>query len=336
MQPSPARPRTRAVLADGGLLVRADPSLLHLLVPWLPDRRPVRTRAAQPLRIRVRAGAPARPPAAASDFEMLGLHGYVDAARRRVRLCGDGGWAGGSIALDAGRALLRVRDPGVPGEAGRAEVLAALTVVSALLLGARGAALVHAAGVVGADGRCWLLLGDSHSGKTSTCVNLIRAGWDWLADDHVVLRSGADGGIQVEGWPRRFNLDAGFMAGTSRGTRLAVDPRTLGPGRPRVTAPLGGVLRPRVRPGEPTRYRVAHPADTLAALIRQSPWVLVDPAAAAHGLELLTRVARSPAAELELGMDSYRDPRFLHERVEAAIGAARGAASGAPAPGSWA
>ena len=69
------------------------------------------------------------------------------------------------------------------------ELQGALTLSSALLLGRIGRALIHAAAVVDPFDRGWLLVGDSHAGKTTTCATLISAGWRFVADDQVVLRT---------------------------------------------------------------------------------------------------------------------------------------------------
>jgi hypothetical protein len=67
------------------------------------------------------------------------------------------------------------------------DVFAALTVAAALLLNRQGKLLLHAAAFVAPDGLAWLLIGDSHSGKSTTCASLMRYGLAFLADDQVVV-----------------------------------------------------------------------------------------------------------------------------------------------------
>jgi hypothetical protein len=160
---------------------------------------------------------------------------------------------------------------------------------------------------VAPDGRAWLLCGGTFSGKTTTCLSLVRRGWDYLADDHVVLGLDDDGRVQVEGWPRPFNLDEGYAEGASAGVRRRVDPARYGPGRWRPRARLAGVLFPRVEPDRPTALTPLGGMDSLTGLLRQSPWLLGDPPAAPALLALLERTSAYPAYALSLGRDCYAD-----------------------------
>lgn len=306
-----------ALVDDGALTLRVHPSLADVVAGWIPlDAAPARAPGAARIRVVPGRARSLDPPAEEPGVQVLGVDGWVDEAAARVRLAARDGALWGRVDLARRRAVLAIRPdpPPAPGD-----VSAALAVCAALLLGRLGRALLHAAAVVGPDGRAWLLVGDSHAGKTSTCVNLIRAGWDWLADDQVVVRPGAGGGVQVEGWPRRFTLDDGFEAGASLGRRTATHPARFGPGRPRRAAPLGGVLLPRVRAPEPTALRPAHPADALSQLIRQSPWLLADAHAAPGVLALLSAMSRTPVYHLALGTDTYANPPLLQVRVAEAL-----------------
>jgi hypothetical protein len=307
-----------ALLADGSLTLHVHRVLAGAADRWIPlNAAPAPT--AGTARIRVVPGR-ARPfplPREEPALRVLGVNGWIDAPAARVRLASGDGVLWGTVDLARLRAVVAVREGSVPGTGGY-DLSAALTVCAALLLGRLGRALLHAAAVVGADGRAWLLVGDSHAGKTSTCVNLIRAGWDWLADDHVVVMGGADG-VRVEGWPRRFTLDDGFEAGASRGTRTPTDPARFGPGRLRRTAPFGGLLLPRVHADQPTRLTPAHAADGLGQLIRQSPWLLADPHAAPHLLATLSGMAKTNVFRMALGADTYGNPSLLQARVSEAL-----------------
>jgi hypothetical protein len=66
-----------------------------------------------------------------------------------------------------------------------------------------------------------------------------------------------------------------------------------------------------VEPGLPTALEPIAPSDALAALLRQSPWLLADAGAAAAVLSLLRQAALLPARSLRLGRDSYADPAVL-------------------------
>jgi hypothetical protein len=199
------------------------------------------------------------------------------------------------------------------------EVYSMATLAAALVAGRMGRALVHAAAVVAPDGGTWLLVGDTHSGKTTTTVNLLNAGWRYVSDDHVVLGRAANGRVMVEGWPRRFHLDEGWAAGTPGQLRAEVDPRDRWPGSWLRSAPLAGILAPRVAAAEPTRLAPLPAADALAALIRQSPWLLADRAAAPAVLALLQSAAGLPAFALRAGLDAYRDASPVIAQLRAAV-----------------
>jgi hypothetical protein len=310
------------LLDDGALALRVHPSLAAAAAEWIPlDAPPSPAGGRPPARIRVVRGR-ARPfalPPEEPTVQTLNVDAWVDAASQRARLGTRDGVLWGTVDLARRRAAVAVREGPLPAAAGF-DLSAALTVSAALLLGRLERVLLHAAAVVAPDGRAWLLVGDTRSGKTSSCVNLIRAGWDWLADDQVVARAdAATGEVVIEGWPGRFTLDDGFEAGRSLGRRTPTEPWRFGPGRLRRDAPLGGVLLPRVRADEPTRLEPAHPADALGQLIRQSPWLLADPHAAPRVLALLTRMAKTPVFRMTVGNDTYGNPRLLQDRVAEAV-----------------
>ena len=295
----------RRLLEDGSLEIRATAAVRDRVEPWLP---------------RLPGTAPQGPPRA--RIEVSAQDGEFDRpdAPPLIQLGSVDGWSlpQGRILLHSAKAgLSGVVDPaamrseirfgpvvGSP-EAERVEVFAILTLATAFLLGRLGRTLVHGAAVVPPDGKAWLLVGGTFSGKTTSCVNLIRHGWDYLTDDHIVLADGP-GGLWIEGWPRRFNLDEGYSAGRSVGIRIRVDPERFGPGRWRRTAPVRGLLFPTVRPGAPTALASASPRQGLPLLLRQSPWLLADPGTAGDVLGLLTSAALLPSFNLTLGEDSYR------------------------------
>ncbi|HEU0054773.1 MAG TPA: hypothetical protein VFQ39_16415, partial [Longimicrobium sp.] len=298
----------RALTEDGALALECAAEVWPTIEAWVPRVPPA---APDPSAVRARlvarAGTPAfDTPETAPALDLRGVLGWI-APGGDILLRGTEGRV--SVVVRPATGVAEVRLPAGGEEVEGVEIFAALTLASAFLLGRLRRTLVHAGAVVGHDGRAWLLAGGTFSGKSTTCVGLIRAGWDWLADDHVVLRR-AEGeeGLSVEGWPRRFNLDRGYAAGESRGERARVDPAGFGPGRWRRSAPLGGLLFPRVEAETPTSRAPLHPAGALARLLQQSPWLLADAGAAPAVLALLEAAASSPAFELRLGFDSFVDP----------------------------
>jgi len=185
-----------------------------------------------------------------------------------------------------------------------------LTISAALLLARLERALVHAAAIVAPDGHAWLLAGDARSGKSTTCATLAAAGWGYVSDDQVVLAAREDG-VEVEGWLRPFHLDRNGEGGEPTGERREVTPAELGLAGWRRTAPLAGVILPIVAAREATVLTPVAAAEALAALVRQSPWLLACRDAAPAVLALLGRAVERGAFSLRLGRDTYRDPAQL-------------------------
>lgn len=310
----------RALLLDGSLALRADAAVWPYVVPWMPRIPAVEPGAGQARAwIRVEAGAPAfAPPSASPILEVAGVRGWRGPSGQ-VLLCEAEGRLSAVADPAAGRAAVRLDARGETPAALHVELLAGFTLASALLLGRLGRTLLHAGAIVAPGGRAWLLVGGTFSGKSTTCVNLIRAGWDYVADDHVVLRRAGEG-VEVEGWPRRFNLDHGYALGVSQGVRGRVDPEAFGPGRWVRAAPLGGLLFPRVQAELPTALEPMNAADALTGLLLQSPWLLADPETAVDVLALLERTARLPAFRLRLGADSYTNRARLTGVLRPAVG----------------
>ena len=177
----------------------------------------------------------------------------------------------------------------------------------------RGRFHVHAAGVVGRDGRAWLLAGESGSGKSTLTYALARAGWKVLGDDGVPIEQVADG-VVAHPWnePMQVSIELSSefpelndLAGTVDWS----DPRHRTP----VDAPVGfaratpvGALA-LIHRSSRDALTPASPTEVLAALIRQSPTVLLHDAHAARQLTALAALVNSvPVFHLE------HSPRQLH------------------------
>ena len=296
-----------ALTADGALGIEIAGGAAPLARRWLPrDLAP----AVAPARalITVSSGGPGEAPDSLPTLAVGPVRGWLEGRRLVLR----GTHAAGEVDLDAARAALRA-PPGDGGEAAELDLYGMHTISAGVLLAGLGRALIHgaAAAPAGSDG-AWVLVGDSGSGKSTTCATLARAGWTYLSDDQVVLAP-AERGVHVEGWVRPFHLDAGWERGARTGVRTSVDPAVLLPGARRAGAPLAGLLLPGVAADRPTAVAPADPAEALAELVRQSPWVLLDRGAAPRVLDLLSTAAARcrPPLRLSLGADCYGAPERL-------------------------
>ncbi|MDX2192663.1 MAG: hypothetical protein NW201_04870 [Gemmatimonadales bacterium] len=293
-------------VADGFLALDADAATATLASRWLPAAH----RAASPPTVRLTLAAPGPLPPATDSPPTLSLGGiaaWLPGAGAPVTLAGR--HAGGALATDARSATLVTGGDDDEG-------YSLLTLAAALALAAHGRLLLHAAALVDPLGRGWLLAADARHGKTTTALNLARAGWTLVSDDQVVLMAG-DAAPHALAWRRYAHVDEGWGDGRITGHRVAADASTLG-------VALGdgcgvhGMLLPRIEADAPTALTEASGADALAALIRQAPWVLASPAWAPALLALATAAARAPAWHLRLGRDTYADPPRLAALVSAA------------------
>lgn len=314
-----------ALLEDGTLRIAADAASETQVRYWLP-RLPAGS--AGPAQASASIGVHlsdvvASRPEARPTMVLDPVEGWVceDAVTLRAR----DGSVGGEIDFAALKATLAItpeaaRPVATAYDPRNAAVHSALTLASGLILNRMRRALLHGAAVVAPDGRAWLLVGDAFAGKTTTTVNLIQAGWDWVSDDTVVLGRADDGSVVVQGWPRAFHLDRGYHAGESTGTRDTVEPDSFGPGRWRRSARVAGVVFPRVEADRPTAATPIPAADAFARLVRQSPWLLADRTVARDVLELLTAAVSGTRVHLRLGRDSYRDTgRLLAALAEGGV-----------------
>ncbi len=302
-----------ALPPDGRLRLRAPGDLFELAKGWVPlmpspegaagdgsTRAYIDMARAEP-HVRNFAAAERDAVAGAPAFEQDGVRVWV----RGDRAFAAGEAAACDIDLLARRARLYVAE--TPLDTARTEVFSLLSAAAALLVGRLGGALVHAGAVAPGDGPATLLVGGSGSGKTTTCANLVRAGWRGLADDQVVLTRDDSGAIVAHGFARPFGLDAGWPDGAPRGQKRRVDPRRLAGGGLIPSAPLGQIALPRVTHDAATEARPASPAQTLAALLQQSAWLTYDPAAAKPLFDLLAAAATLGGRHLRLGLDAFAE-----------------------------
>ena len=306
---------TRSLVEDDALELTLETPLWPLVERWLPLglAPPAGGEAPSRATIELRAAdTPLRHPTAQPMLTLDRVRAWPD-DRRGTLLRGGLPASGGVVSLDVGRARLYA-DPAQHGVAA-ADVYSMLTVSAALLLTSLGRALVHAAAVVDPDGAAWILAGDARSGKSTTCVTLASAGWEYLSDDQVVLTADGADGVRVSGWLRPFHLDRGGREPT--GERREVLPSELGLTRWRRSAPLAGVILPVVLASQPTRLVPLPAADALAGLVRQSPWLLACPRAAPRVFALLTQAVGGVSYRLELGLDTFRRPSELVRRLDA-------------------
>ena len=299
------------LVRDGTLVLSVDESLIAQASEWMPSLPEARA-ASHPSGPSIRVDRGELSSAFAKDAPALALGSvtaWVDATRTTAWLENDEQNVVATIDLESRIARVAIADRD---NLGPTDVTSTLTIIAALLLVRDGRTAIHAAAVAHpASRKAWLLAGDSHSGKSTTTANLIRAGWQYLSDDYVVLSRSQSGDIEVEGWPDDFHLDEGWHRGKSTGVRGTLREEDLPEGRRVTNATLGGIFFPRVSADDVTAATAVPAVVSLERLIRQSPWLIADNRSAGRVFELLSHAASLPAGELRLGLDTFADAEKL-------------------------
>jgi hypothetical protein len=224
--------------------------------------------------------------------------GEVDASDHGERTCLTHRHARAQLWVDGGR-LVRGAGYVEASDVVRRELARVGAIVR---LRQRGRYLVHAAGAVDPMGRAWLLAGDSGSGKSTLAYALARRGWKALGDDGVLVER-TIAGLVAHPWlePHRVSehLASAFpeLAG-----REELPPN--GDARRRIpvpmvaarSAPLVAVVL--VERAAQFALGTTGPATALAALVRQSPWVILGDEHSRGHLALLKEIAAQPVFRL--------------------------------------
>ena len=185
------------------------------------------------------------------------------------------------------------------------------------LLRERGRYALHASAVA-RGGRALLIAGESGSGKSSTALSLIHTGWDWLADDVVLLEP-----AEV---PRLHGLAHGFAFHPALAERL---PGLVGEAlAEKQFAKIGGLfptsrsdpshpaalLFPQVTGAATSRMERLSSAEALGALLAASGGILTAGAqtqAQAQMVALRDLVSAVPGHRLHAGRDIFGNGKAL-------------------------
>lgn len=180
-------------------------------------------------------------------------------------------------------------------------------------LTAPGRLLVHGGAVAGERGAV-LLAGRSGSGKSTTVLACVAAGWDYLGDDYVVLTSQPEPCVHALYSTAKLTPDSPVR---DRFGHAAVPPRPdadkvvldLAAHR-RASAPLLAVVVPRVTGRADAVLTPVAPTEALRALAPST--ILQHPHDADGGLATMASLVRSvPTYRLELAADVDAGPAAL-------------------------
>jgi hypothetical protein len=201
---------------------------------------------------------------------------------------------------------------------------------------------LHAAAALHPTGTAVLIAGDSGTGKTTTTLALLAAGYDYLGDDALFLGACAPREEQLApfavaiAFPRAFHVGpatlstflrlAPLVGAVPRHTeRRPLDPRRAFPGRFRPELPLWKgrtlALFPSIGGGPTTSLARVSKADALGHLIASSAALVVDGIPHRHDNLALLRALVDAAScyELCLGDDALVQPNAaISARIDAA------------------
>ena len=184
--------------------------------------------------------------------------------------------------------------------------------------------LLHAAAVATADGAL-LLVGPSHSGKTTTGLALLLAGWKHLASDVVVLAHSQSGllayptAAELSARPHSFQMLPALrqlLTQPQSAQRIQREERlSLRPDQWSEAMLITAICFPQVTTRAQSTLEPLEPPMALARLMEQSVdrWDTITLSAHVDFLAALSRQAR--AYTLYLGRDVDRLPQLLLETV---------------------
>jgi hypothetical protein len=191
---------------------------------------------------------------------------------------------------------------------------------------------LHAAGLASRDGGGLLLVGPSGSGKSTLAIGLIRAGWNYLSDDAVLLRHGSQG-VETLACRRSFYVDAVRSSHYSDYSLGEETPDSNGGQRRRIGIDEAYpsqhvslclprvVIFPHIKHQKHSSLRLVDRVRALGLLLAQSGPQLFDRSTMGRHLELLKKLLQqSENYELEAGTDLHRDPEKLIGLIQHAQG----------------
>lgn len=171
------------------------------------------------------------------------------------------------------------------------------------------------------QGNGLLLVAESDSGKSTTALNLVRQGWDYLSDDTVLLRADAKG-ARAYAFRRPFCVDPEatalfpelaeqpWPASLSDATKWQVEAERLYPGRFVATCTPRAVVLPEIVSADTSALVPASAKEVLGHLTNQSGFFMTpDPEIASEHLDVFRRlITQSSLHHLKAGRDLLDDP----------------------------
>jgi hypothetical protein len=198
-----------------------------------------------------------------------------------------------------------------------------------LLFAGSGRYALHASAVA-IGGHGVLLAGASGSGKTTVACALIRAGWDYLSDDAILLDQ-CSGVTRVSALSGPFHLTpnalrhfpellVGAFTPPSGGKQL-IDMSTAWPGRFIREVEPTAILFPEITRAESSRLIPLRPTEVCLGLLATGAGLLADRESMAGQTAIIAELSRStPGYRLLHGADAHRFPETLADLIGLTLG----------------
>lgn len=180
---------------------------------------------------------------------------------------------------------------------------------------------IHASGLEN-DGVGYLLAGNSRQGKTTLTLALLRAGWNYVSDDTVMLSADANG-VEARSFRRGFACDAATIERfpeLRRGTdasdwkegKVLVDADTAYSGRRTQRCKPRVLLFPEITPEQSSRLLPLDATAAFVRLVRHSPFACSTPAEVTGQMNLFRAlVAGTSSYRLLAGADVHHNPEAV-------------------------
>ncbi len=190
---------------------------------------------------------------------------------------------------------------------------------------------LHAAALQGPDGAGYLVCGNAGCGKTTLTLSLIKAGFRYLSDDTVFMRTEGED-VEVRGFAREFHVPVETAAADPLLSRFCMDAdnvfsakkKKLDPGKcfpdQGMEAMLNPcvILFPELDRGK-VKLEPMSSAQVLPKIMGQSPAVMFNLAIAKPHLSAIRGVLKHARAfKLNAGPELKDDPRAARRLMESA------------------
>ena len=189
---------------------------------------------------------------------------------------------------------------------------------------AEGRFYLHAA-ALSHNGIGYLISGDGGSGKTTSALNLVRSGFDYVSDDSLIVDN-REGFIRVSPWYHDFHVESDTCRryaelwhfadiSLGEGEKHSIDISRYFKGRPKKWIEPSVILFPRISAQKNSMLSPLKSMEMFSRLLKQI-FLGSDPVVAERQLEIIKMLAQTTCGyELISGEDLLEDPEKLSSLI---------------------